>query len=207
MPSAHSPHPRLYFWIRPVVFLGLIAGVCAGWQPTWAEDSSVPTCWSEKPVVDINLDWNSAELGTPLNELLGPVRLPLAAWRPEVMTYAQLRWLRKNGEQKAFNSFPDLDTSVEFRHTNNRGALNSGTVEVEFSFPDPRPFGLPYTVQGFIIESATGQIMKDWSNECEDPGVSVFPGQIYRELIYTQETPLDVNDLGRVHLQVWGSRN
>jgi hypothetical protein len=193
MPSAHfAQSPVRVLRLRSDWVSSLIFGVCVltFGQETAHADLEPPLCWTEKPVVDIHTDWTPAEGEASQASTLGPIRLPLAAWRPEILTEARLSW----AYHESFHSTQRLSPS--------RG------LEVFFTFPDPRPFGLPYTVQGFILDSHEGGVLVDWSHECEDPGVSVFPGQSYRESLNLAEDPVPPQlPSSPVRLRIWGSRN
>jgi len=147
----------------------------------------VPSCWSEGPVLDINSEWHPASGSNAEAWMLGAFQLPLAPWRPDIKTEARLSWL-------AFQSDPIK--------------INSERVQVRLTFPDPKPFGLPYTVQGFAIDAREGSFVQDWTHHCEDPGISVFPGQTWSEDLEVPDGNsgfFGPNETVRV--RIWGSRN
>jgi hypothetical protein len=193
MPSAHfAQSPVRVVRLRSHWVSSLFFGVCVFTlsQELAHADLEPPLCWTEQPVVDIHTDWTPTEDDGSQGLTLGPVRLPLAAWRPEILTEARLSWVYHEGF-----------------HSTQRISPNRG-LEVFFTFPDPRPFGLPYTVQGFILDSHDGGVLVDWSHGCEDPGVSVFPGQSYRESLNLAEEPAGPQlPSSTVRLRIWGSRN
>ena len=145
------------------------------------QNDGPPSCWTEKPVL---------ELATQLivsgpSVVLGPFQLPLSPERPDILTAAQISW---NWELKS-----------------NRAA-EQGLV-VTLAFPDPKPFGLPYTVQGFSIETQDSTYFRDWTFGCENVGISLFPGGSWQQVIDLEDDQLAPNPTETILIKVWGSRN
>ena len=119
----------------------------------------------------------------------GVWRLALSADRPDLLTEARL--------------------SVIIRSPGGRN--RSWTTQVEASFPDPKPFGIPYSFEKLelVWKDATGQaksLLRDWSDECSSPGRSLFPGQRWLEELEMTGTE-DLPELQGVEVRLWGSRN
>jgi hypothetical protein len=149
---------------------------------TFADGPVIPDCWVEAPVLDINSSWTGPASGAG-GWLLGPFQLALAPWRPDIKTEARISWKVQP-------------------------AAEGDRVEVRLTFPDPKPYGLPYTVQGFAIDSRNQSLVLDWSHDCQDPGISVFPGQSWSgEVAGPIETGLVTSPSENVRVRVWGSRN
>jgi hypothetical protein len=133
-------------------------------------------------------------------------RLPVSPQRPDVLTEARL--------------------NIEMNWTDHSD--EAGDLRWSFTFNDPKPFGLPFSFQAMAFiplwaeEQRQGRtpfpaeggnvILEDWSSECSDPGVSMFPGgsrigshrtQIPRPPNGTDGVP---NSL-RFRLVLWGSRS
>ena len=124
--------------------------------------------------------------------VLGPWKIPLSSTRPEVLTEARLQ--------------------IKMR---------DNTVDAAFSFPDPKPYGIPFTFQGVAIEflespnteietpgesgqSKVTRLSLDWTDGCSGPGRSLFPGGEWDDSVSDDGMP-DAPEAIRVLL--WGSRN
>ncbi len=137
-------------------------------------------CWGFSPVLDVSLD-------PPVNETAfhaGPLSLPLSPERPDILTAARIgfSWSRRESEEPR-------------------------TLHVSIDFPDPKPFGIPYTIQGFTIESASSSFFEDWTNACEGAGISIFPGGSWDGDLEAGPGQTLPGDESRLRIRVWGSRN
>jgi hypothetical protein len=119
----------------------------------------------------------------------GSWRLPLAPDRPDVLTHARFALSLKE------------PTRLE------RGWIAS----IEVSFPDPKPFGIPFSFEKLELawmdsQGAAKSALLDWSQECSSPGRSLYPGQRW-----SQEWELPGTEQGfqpgTVEIRLWGSRN
>ena len=117
-------------------------------------------------------------------------RLPIAPDRPKVLTEARL--------------------SVQLQEP--LGPGRPWTAVVRGYFPDPKPFGIPYSFEKLVVTwkgeptAPQAEALVDWSGECTGPGRSLFPGKQW-----TQEVDLpgteNLTGLDQVQLRLWGSRN
>lgn len=176
---AHRPvWSSLLYWLPPALGTMLFTGgATADNKPITAP----PSCWSEKPVLEFTTQ--STESGAGVD--LGPFQLPLSPERPDILTAARISWNWA------------MDSNVAAGH----GLL------VSIGFPDPKPYGLPYTVQGFSIETRESTYFKDWTFECESVGISLFPGGTWQESIQLEPNQTPPGSHESVLIRVWGSRN
>lgn len=76
-------------------------------------------------------------------------------------------------------------------------------------FPDPKPFGIPYTVQKIELRwsgTLPGTAAFDWTFACSGPGRSCFPGQKWEQDWEVPGTE-GVIDSDWSEVRLWGSRN
>ncbi len=79
-------------------------------------------------------------------------------------------------------------------------------------FPDPKPFGIPYTFEKMTLswanaaQGAPSETLLDWTAECTSAGRSLFPGKQWTQELELPGTE-SLSTLDRVQLRVWGSRN
>ena len=117
-------------------------------------------------------------------------RLPIASDRPSVLTEARL--------------------SVQLQEPLSPG--RPWTAVVRGYFPDPKPFGIPYTFERLALTwkaeapEAQTEILLDWSSDCTSPGRSLFPGKQWTQEVELQGTE-SLTTLEQVQLRLWGSRN
>jgi hypothetical protein len=142
----------------------------------------IPACWEEGPVIDIVVDPSLSSSGALE---IGALPLPLSASKPDIMTPATLAW-------SWVGSGAEGDPKGLIAH---------------FAFPDPKPFGLPYSVLGYAIETPSGLWVRDWSEGCAGVGVSLFPNQQWQEQLTLDNGQFPVSSGDRVRVRVWGSRN
>lgn len=165
---------------RPLHLFGILA-LSLGPKATAAERTAPPSCWTEKPVLEFVTQLATAGSGSDL----GPFQLPLSPDRPDILTAAQISW----------------------RWMIESGATAERGLRVSFEFPDPKPYGLPYTVQGFSIETRESTYFKDWTFDCENVGISLFPGGSWQQSIELEENQVAPSPNESVLIKVWGSRN
>ncbi len=107
---------------------------------------------------------------------------------PTRMTYARLK----------VTLFPPDDTRKNW------------SAHIQMSFPDPKPFGLPYAAYRLVLSWQTTQGMnsatKDWTSDCMDAGRSLFPGQTWSEVWDVGATE-GLSALSDPSISFWGSRN
>ncbi len=114
----------------------------------------------------------------------GEWRIPLSVSRPEILTEARLRvdWVD----------------------------VGSSALKIKVHFPDPKPYGLPFTFQALAVEasgSAGSDVTRttlDWTQDCSGPGRSLFPGGSWEEVLELNPSESAVNSL---RILLWGSRN
>jgi hypothetical protein len=142
-------------------------------------------CPAGKPLLSVFWQETPPEPG---EKGLGEWRLPISADEPDLVTHARV--------------------AARFVH-----AGKGWAARLDFSFPDPEPYGLPFTFQRVSIERAgeegRREAVLDWSFECADPGRSLFPGQSWSVEIPVGE-PEGFDDpevFTRLSLRLWGSRN
>ncbi|OFZ18274.1 MAG: hypothetical protein A2X94_07505 [Bdellovibrionales bacterium GWB1_55_8] len=115
----------------------------------------------------------------PENGLLGVWRIPLSPRHPEILTEARLL--------------------LEWE--------SLGGVRATFSFPDPLPYGIPFSFQKIEVVwddgSLTGTRLIDWSDDCSGAGRSLFPGQSWGVIL----EPSVSRPLRNLRLRLWGARN
>jgi hypothetical protein len=149
-----------------------------------AAHSPREACPQDSPV--LTSAWNALALGMS-PDYIGEWQLPLSAQKPAVLTEARVR--------------VDLLQAQDTREWN---------AQVSVTFPDPKPFGLPYTLERLVLQwtgpagPQTAGI--DWSKNCTQPGRSLFPGQSWTDsfALPGSETAWTID---AVSLRVWGSRN
>ena len=84
------------------------------------------------------------------------------------------------------------------------------TARIHATFPDPLPYGLPYSYQkvafAWNAPEASGNAVLDWTEGCRNPGRSLFPGQKW-----TQDWEIPgtegLSRLDDPSFALWGSRN
>ncbi len=178
---------------------GMVGLVCPLFSSTlsWsaaseAWESTLPSCWEDGPVVDLTAEvsFGGGRVSFSSENGVGPVRLPLAPWKPDVLTEARILWVW----MPSTGSVPN-------------GAPHEDGLTVSLSFPDPKPLGLPYTLQGFAFETSDGVWVRDWSGHCESAGVSVFPHQSWSEQVSLPDELSATTRPLRIRVRAWGSRN
>jgi hypothetical protein len=133
----------------------------------------------------LELGWEGVGIGDSVT--LGEWRLPMSPTHPEIITEARMELSIQPGPE-----------GKNFR------------ARVRFSFPDPKPLGIPFSFQLAVFEydgpSGRGQAVLDWSDGCQQAGRSLFPRQEWEA---TTDLPgsRDLASLGRVRFYLWGSRN
>jgi hypothetical protein len=192
---AHVKDPTLYFRSDAVdtcfmkhvrlprwllALSGIVALACTG----TARAGSEPDCQGDGPLRTIEAGTVSVPSGAVK---LGEWTLPISAERPDVMTHAQV--------------------ALSFE----RGASGSDLrARVSLSFPDPMPYGIPFTFYGYelrwIEPTGSHAVMQDWTSQCQEPGPSLFPGQA-REFTIELPGSAAVSDLEHLEFRIWGSRN
>jgi len=151
-----------------------------------AYDPAELACLDNEPV------WSKTEENVflPENEmelLLASEKLPVSAERSDLITFA-------NVNASLVKSW-------------------SGAYQLlfEFSFNDPRPFGLPYNFQYIEVNWSVNGKSKtqiiDWTQECHGPGRSMFPGQRPWNVTITLEDSKEKPVFKFIKMQLWGSRN
>lgn len=114
-------------------------------------------------------------------------RLPVSPDRPDWITHAEVE--------------------ISFHQSSVDGQWDA---LLSFRFPDPKPYGIPFTFQGAEftwrtpIGSSKGSV--DWSEGCQQPGRSLFPGGSFHDGF---ELPgsIGVESFSGARFRVWGSRN
>lgn len=166
---------------RRAAWLGIIPAALVIALPTPAWSEE---CMGESPL--LALEWDSVALEDEPAPL-GEWRLPLSAQQSGVLTEARLR--------------VTLVKSLE---------AGGWAAKLDFLFPDPKPFGIPFTFQHAEISWATpaGIVTHrlDWSNGCSRPGRSLYPRQSWSTLLPVSETG-PIRFLEQPRVRVWGSRN
>lgn len=113
---------------------------------------------------------------------LGEWRLPLSAYRPEIITEARVLSQLKQNQ-----------------------ATGKWTAEFLISFPDPKPYGIPFSFRKIELKwrgsEGSQTFLLDWSDQCNNPGRSLFPGQRWAFSIPVGEA------LESLEIRLWGSRN
>jgi len=148
--------------------------------PSAANENS---CVTERPLFEAS--W--AEL-IPANQAgpAGEWRLPLSPERPEVITEARMAL-----------SFDWIQDASGYQ------------AMVKLSFPDPKPFGLPFTFQkvelSWVDSAGPHSTTVDWSESCSGPGRSLFPGNQWFSPL--GEPLPGSTPLVQARLRIWGSRN
>ena len=111
-------------------------------------------------------------------------RLPLSAHRPDILTEARVQIsLVPPGEGK-----------------------KNWSARVHARFPDPKPFGIPYSFEKVELRWRDSSALFDWTGGCQSPGRSMFPGQSW---VQEWEIPgtEGLVELERATFSLWGSRN
>ena len=191
---------KIYPPQRPAV--GLLVGICSmailGLSNTSVYASSFlwenpqSSCLdSAAPLVEIETGNFPLDSSGGAQEIVLQ-KLPVSVDRPELITEARLALVVGSSVKSALN--PQLSA--------------------EFTFPDPKPFGLPFSFQALSLEWTSPQdhsaqrLVLDWADECSGIGFSLFPGQGRSE-------PIPFNDFGTdqggwvpgFKVKLWGSRN
>jgi hypothetical protein len=171
---------------RAVALLKFVATACLFLLPTQITSAQQPEsdCMSDRPVLD--LVFPSVPLGVaPIH--IGEWRLPLSSNKIGTLTEARLRI--------------DLSQSPE---------TGAWQADILVSFPDPKPYGIPYSFQKITLdwtEHAEPQAASiDWTYGCSGPGRSLFPGQSWRTTLAlpSSESLFSLDDF---IIRLWGSRN
>jgi len=165
---------------RGLVQLVLLWGV-AGLGMAYADSGD---CSGNGPlVVGYAESWEPVQAPS----FLGEWRLPVSSQAPDLMTEARVR--------------VDL-----LRPANGKGAL----LSVNFSFPDPNPLGLPFTFEraelSWQSDGTAHSAQLDWSQNCNNPGRSLYPHQSWTALIEISSDSQNLIFESPV-FRIWGSRN
>lgn len=141
-------------------------------------------CWDEDPLLQVG--WESLSI-PEVPTVIGEWRLPVSSSRPEVMTEARVQMQLLSASKAGMSR-----------------------VLFHFSFPDPKPYGIPFTFQKAVLlwASETGPMAAsiDWSEACTGPGRGMYPRQSWSAVV-------DLPSLGsgaeirNPSLRIWGSRN
>lgn len=144
-------------------------------------------CLQSEPIV--KAAWNQFP-ADDFNFKLGLWRLPISASVPDVITEARVEAVLKKSDRCH--------------------------VVVRFSFPDPKPYGIPFSFQKISLRwSATDKSNVsdpdyiseiDWSDRCQYAGKSLFPGQSW-EVTLPVFTPSGHCHMKNPSLLLWGARN
>lgn len=90
------------------------------------------------------------------------------------------------------------------------GSSKLWTARIHAHFPDPKPFGIPYSFEKLAIRwlTPTGGVTAslDWTESCSQPGKSLFPGQSWSQEWEIPGTE-GFSDLKNPSAELWGSRN
>jgi hypothetical protein len=108
-------------------------------------------CATQAPLISPP-GWKEIQLATA-PEILGEWPLPLSSEKPDVLTAARVRLT----------------------------LLKDGKARLEFTFVDPKPYGIPFTFQRaeLLWDGPDGprSVSIDWSMGCAYAGRSLYPGQ------------------------------
>ena len=159
--------------------LVVLAAFSAAASDTARADDS---CMTPEPLAEVRWDH------VPLDEspkYLGEWQLPINTHRPDIVTAARVQAQLVRDEKSRWK------------------------LRLAFSFPDPKPFGLPFTFQrarlSFLYAGEVVQTELDWSFDCSGPGRGMFPGQSFSAMIDLPEG-LEAHALDQPVFQLWGAR-
>lgn len=129
--------------------------------------------------------WEVIPLTSPVTPL-GEWRLPFSPSHPEKLSEARL----------SINLIED--------------PTGRWVAEIGLSFPDPKPFGIPFTFQKIELTWATANgaitTVLDWSQHCSSPGRSLYPGQNAQAKIELPNS-YGMKNLVAPTVKLWGARN
>lgn len=137
---------------------------------------------ADEPIV--GCAYNAAVIQHEIRAVEEEWRLPLSASRPDVITEARLQ----------ISLRPPAD------------GRKNWTARVYARFPDPKPFGIPYSFEKLEIRWRDSSALLDWSGGCQGPGRSMFPGQSWMQEWEIPGTE-GLDSLERPTFALWGSRN
>jgi len=137
-------------------------------------------CLADQALIAQTTRAESESCGQPVS--VGPWKLPISWDRPDVITAAQIE--------------------VEFRKPDQG---SNWIAVVHLSFPDPLPLGIPFTFQKANLLWAHQEYEIDWSADCRNVGLGMFPGQSFDRIIELAQTE-DVCELGELTFKLWGGR-
>ena len=126
-------------------------------------------CTGRMPLLSVELDHVSLNQ-SPI--VLGEWHLPATPLVPDQLTEARVRLVLVRLPEKEGPGWK---------------------VEAYFDFPDPKPFGIPFSFEGFRLtwygEPGRVGAEVDWSDFCVSPGRSVFPWRHWTSTVELPETP------------------
>lgn len=145
-------------------------------------------CEEQQPLLEFRLGPFDPPPGSTVISL-GEWRLPLSGDRPHELTDAKLRLeLRREPEQSEWYliTFFHYDTA-------------------------PDIVGLPFTFQKILLnwvnlKDLTGTDRLDWSNQCQEPGRSIMPGQKFTEQLRLNGASNRIG-IKTLTIKLWGSQN
>lgn len=142
-------------------------------------------CSSAQPLLVGSVDYSIQLDETP--RMLGRWALPVSPERPDLITAAFVAVQLTRSPEK-----------------------NGWEATLSFGFPDPKPYGIPFTFQKAEISwgpaNARSSMEIDWSAQCTSPGRSLFPRQNWLSTI-TLPASKNLAVPEAPVLRIWGSRN
>lgn len=161
-----------------------LTAVCLGLAGVSLAYGDTGGCFGNEPLI---VGYGGSSDSGEAPAFVGEWHLPISADSPEIMTDALVR--------------VDIVTAP-----NGRGV----SVAFNFSFPDPNPWGVPFTFQRAELswESAGNHFstLIDWSDDCSGPGKSMFPHQAFTALSDVDSSSLK-GGMEMPIIKIWGSRN
>ncbi|MCM2277978.1 MAG: hypothetical protein NDJ89_07855 [Oligoflexia bacterium] len=141
-------------------------------------------CLSPEPLLSVTLDSITLQR-SPI--FVGEWKLPASEYRRDLLTEARVR----------LQLVKDDDTG------NWQGQL-------EFAFPDPKPYGIPYSFQKAELSWENHRERNaaaiDWARECSGPGRSMYPGQSWSGTIDLWGSS-SMDSISHPLIRIWGTRN
>ena len=182
------------FRLRAFLLSCLVAAM-GGLGLSASDPSAADDCAGDAPLIEATVPLDAVcREGLAVSDVIGEWRLPVSPRKPEVLTAARLRLRLSEGTSRA----PATASSQSF--------------QAEFSFPDPQPYGLPFTFQrlDMQLESVESAVVTsgslDWSFSCTNPGRSIFPGQGFEDVV-SMPCPAPEQREGLIlRVRLWGAR-
>ncbi len=137
-------------------------------------------CFQDRPLASGEL---TEVLDDTASDAVREWQLPVSSSRPDVMTEARAK--------------------VHLFHSAEKGIWRA---RVTFSFPDPKPFGIPFSFQKVRLSWESGSSELDWSYDCSGPGQSLYPRQSW-SVEFDLEGSETSGALLKPTFTLWGSRN